>query len=473
MLRRMTLTTRVCAFFLGILALCFGVYSIIFYGIAAHHIRYEFDHELHSALSSLAAAVEVEETEAKWQPLEHAISLGPHQAVDNIAWLVLGDNNQIVEQSTNSISDLYETAKRLSASQPLPSHVFSLREPHNHRDYIYERLRAPKPERDDRQPDEFDELLIIVSRSTIPRNQVLYQLALLVTFVPLIVLAIVAMLARWVVQKALRPVHDMAYQAQSIQGGDFNQRLNLPPYNDELTNLGYAFNQLLDRQQLAFDQQRRFAGDAAHELRTPLTVLLGHIDVTLRRQRSTEEYTSNLQILRNQTIDLQRIVESLLFLARANNDAIPPQLEDISLHHWLTNYWQGRADTTRRSDLHLDNQIPASTMIRATSPLLSRIVDNLVSNAIKYTPPGSKITLTGRVENQSAVISVIDEGPGIPDTDLPHIFEPFFRSHTSNIPGTGLGLAIAQRITHVLGGTLTVANNTLKGSTFTLELPAK
>src|SRR5690606_23816941 len=129
----------------------------------------------------------------------------------------------------------------------------------------------------------------------------------------------------------LQPVLDMSQRARSMSGADFHSRLPVSETKDELADLAMSFNKVLDSQHRAYEQQRRFTDNAAHELRTPLTVLLGQIDVALRRTRSPEEYAKTVRVLRDQTAQLQTIVDSLLFLARAEDDAVLPDAEAISL----------------------------------------------------------------------------------------------------------------------------------------------
>jgi signal transduction histidine kinase len=326
----------------------------------------------------------------------------------------------------------------------------------------------------DRELDEFDALTVFVGRSTVPRDAILFRLTLLVTLLPLLAWTIAALLGRWIVRQALRPVSDMANQAQAITGTDFQSRLTHGDSGDELTELGSAFNRLLDRQQTAFEQQRRLAGDAAHELRTPITVLLGQIDVTLRRPRTEDEYQSNLELLRTQTQSLQEIVESLLFLSRNDADSASPPLRHLNLTEWINSQVATWSTNPRSADLQLDIRLDETMCVRATPALLGRVVDNLVSNAMKYGEAGMPVIVRATETVGQAVIPVIDSGPGIDAVDLPQLFEPFFRSREARrrgIAGTGLGLAIASRIATTLGGNVECESTPGTGSCFTLRLP--
>lgn len=469
----MSLTSRVSLYFLAALAVVLFAYSLTFYLVASSHVEAQFSGELQGVLNALVAAAEVEETEVKWQPLEHFITLNTRDEFGDVHWFVLGDDDLIVEQSRfNAESVSPVDLQKWIAVVDLSSGEF--REMRDGWVVAGKRLAAPHPDRTAHELDEFDELTVVAARMTGPRNAILIRLALLVTLLPLLAWGIAAILGRFIVRKALRPVADMASQTQAFSGTDFQSRLVYRDAGDELSEMGAAFNRLLERQQTAFEQQRRFTGDAAHELRTPLTALLGQIDVTLRRPRSETEYQSNLESLRGQTRRLQEIVEALLFLARSEEDTIAPTLKPMSLAQWLSEHAKTWTSWARVADLKVHVNIQDPIYVRATSALLDRIVDNLVSNALKYSRAGTPVTIEVVDDETHCILRVSDEGDGISAEDQPHLFTPFFRSSAARkkgIAGNGLGLAIAHRIAETLDGSLGVASEFGRGSRFELRLP--
>ncbi len=470
----MTLTTRVSAFFLAALAGALIIYSLVFYSVTSRQIHFQFDRELSGALHSLVAAAEVEETEVKWQPLEHSIAFGSLDEFGEAQWIVVGDQQLVVEASPTATPTFRSRAMELAAltvsSGTIRNSVLAS-EPTM---LMYQRLRAPRPVSLNRELDEFDEVLVVVGRATVKRDAMLGRLTLLVILLPLAAWLIAALLGRWLVRQALRPVSAMSHQARSIAGSDFQARLKIDDSGDELAELSSTFNRLLDRQQAAFDQQRRFAGDAAHELRSPLTVLMGEIDVTLRKPRTQAEYQQTLSVLRTHCRSLQEIVESLLFLARNEADATLPQLQPIDIHTWLDEQQHSWKHFPRVNDLNLENHVAAGTEAFATPSLLTQIISNLVANALKYSEPGTPVTISSETHGGGVFIHVIDRGCGIEADDRPHIFNPFFRSREARnlgIAGNGLGLAIAHRIARKLGGELSCESTPGQGSRFSLRLP--
>jgi signal transduction histidine kinase len=248
----------------------------------------------------------------------------------------------------------------------------------------------------------------------------------------------------------------------------------LPPVStgDELEELSQAFNALLGRVHETYERQRRFTAEASHQLRTPLTALLGHVEVALRRDRDADEYRRVLGTVHRQADRLRRVVESLLFLARADADAGLPDRERVDLGAWLPEFvctaWSGHP---RASDIRVD----ASPGWADVHPvLLGELTNVLVDNACKYSPPGTPIT--ARVELCEGVVelSVADAGVGIREEDVSRLFEPFVRSAEARergVEGLGLGLSVAKRIAEAHGGTLGVTSTVCGGSQFTLRLP--
>jgi signal transduction histidine kinase len=256
-------------------------------------------------------------------------------------------------------------------------------------------------------------------------------------------------------------------------GTDLDERLPIAQTADELEELGRAFNDLLGRVQEAFERQRRFTGDASHQLRTPLTAMLGQLEVALRRTRSADEYRAALAAARSQADHLRQLVEMLLYLARADAEARLPQLERTEWSAWLASHLERWSNHARRKDLRVEVPSPPR-WVRVQPALLGQLLDNLLDNACKYSEPGTPITVQLGGDATVATLAVEDAGSGIDPADLPHVFEPFYRSEEArrhSRAGLGLGLAVASRIAGALGGALAAESEPGKGSRFILSLP--
>ena len=275
-------------------------------------------------------------------------------------------------------------------------------------------------------------------------------------------------------RRALQPVTRMADAAHAIGGDEVEHRLPVPQTDDELEELGQSINALLDRLQESFERQRRFTGDASHQLRTPLTAILGQVELALRQDRDVEEYKRVLGVVQRKTKHLRQIVESLLFLARADNETPAPMLEQIDLVPWLSAHLRSWQETGRGCDLRLDFETELPMRVRVQPALLGELVNNLLDNAARYSEPGTPIRVSLTRDEASALLTVEDHGIGIAEDDIAHLFEPFYRSAAARrrgAPGLGLGLAVAERLARSFEATIKVSSQVGEGSRFALRLP--
>jgi signal transduction histidine kinase len=201
--------------------------------------------------------------------------------------------------------------------------------------------------------------------------------------------------------------------------------------------------------------------------------MLGQLDVALRRPREAEENRDTLTVVRGHVTQMRSIVESLLFLARANSDAALPGLGEVDLGAWLTAHLEGWRDHARARDLRVEIASNRPVMARVHAGLLSQLLDNLLDNAFKYSRPQSTVTVRLDRERSRIALSVSDQGVGIAPDELSRIFEPFFRApHTRHFSsGVGLGLAVARRIAESFGGSLDASSEPGHGSRFVVHLP--
>jgi heavy metal sensor kinase len=277
--------------------------------------------------------------------------------------------------------------------------------------------------------------------------------------------------------QALNPVDRLTRAAEEIEAGDLSKRVQVPPKMDELGRLAATFNRMIARLQAAFERQRQFTADASHELRTPLAVMRGDIEIALRRERTSEDYRSVLTSNLEEIIRLSRLVEDLLMLARADAGQAVLQREPMALEELCAQMMEYLAPLAEEKEQQLIYHAPATTplTVNADAQRLKQMLLNLLDNALKYTPPRGTITLALTTDNQDAVLTIADTGRGIPEEDLPHIFDRFFRHSRSTsdktVPGFGLGLSIVRWIVHSHGGKISAESVLDKGTKFTVRLP--
>jgi heavy metal sensor kinase len=280
-------------------------------------------------------------------------------------------------------------------------------------------------------------------------------------------------------RKSLAPVVSMAESARRI--GSENLDLQLPVANprDELGTLATAFNELLARLNAAFKQQRQFMADASHELRTPLSVMHTAAGVTLKQpHRDESEYREAIEMLNEQTRRLSRIVKDMFILARADAGRYPLTKATLYLDDLLEEV--ANAGSLLASDKNITVEVESSleASYYGDEDLLRQMILNLVDNAIKYTPSGTAIKLSLAQQHNDYLISVSDNGPGIPDEAKPRIFERFYRVDKARSRfvetdggGAGLGLAISRWIAEAHEGSLQLSSSDSSGTEFLIKLP--
>jgi two-component system, OmpR family, heavy metal sensor histidine kinase CusS len=294
--------------------------------------------------------------------------------------------------------------------------------------------------------------------------------------------AIVAVLLGLVLIRAgLRPLRKVASEAATVTVNRLQTRLDAKSAPRELQDLVTAVNGMLERIEDGFQRLSQFSADVAHDLRTPISNLLGQTQVTLSKPRTVEEYQSLLASNVEEFERLARMVENMLFLARADNAQVALRKVPLDIRAELlriAEYFEGMAEergvAIRINNDQEDAEMRARKVELVADPILfRRAVSNLVVNAIRYTPPDGTIDLYfARVENE-VIVSVRNPGPGIEREHLPHLFDRFYRTDPSrpdSALSAGLGLAIVQSIVHLHGGRVEVESD-LGETVFWLVLP--
>jgi len=276
-------------------------------------------------------------------------------------------------------------------------------------------------------------------------------------------------------RKALAPIDAMTSETQKISAEDLGARLSIKNREDELGRLGAVLNAMLGRLQGAFEQLRRFTADASHELRTPLTAIRSVGEVALQAPKNPAEYRDVIGSMLEEVDRLTRLVESLLVLSRADAGHVQLHRADSSLLSVAEEAASTLEVLAEEKRQKIDVEGSRDLVVSADRLILRQATVNLLDNAIKYSPAESSIVLrVYRGEGKTAILEVIDEGPGIPAEHQPYVFDRFYRvdkARTRDWGGAGLGLSIARWAVEAHGGQISLLHHNGKGTTFRVILP--
>jgi signal transduction histidine kinase len=288
-----------------------------------------------------------------------------------------------------------------------------------------------------------------------------------------------AFVAGRIVRHSLQPVNALAAASQRLAAGDLATRVTIPPSRDEVGLLARAFNDMAVQLDSAFSAQRAFVADASHELRTPLAALRGQVDVMRRALPEQPADADRLATsMRRELARLSRLVDDLLILARIDaggSAALSPRPVDVRGVAEDVCAQVGALPIAKGRDIQLEPGHPVR--ITADGERLHQVLLNLVANAVEHTPAGGTARVSVEPSAEGAHIVVRDTGAGIPDSDLPKIFERFYRvdaaRQRTDGGGAGLGLSIARAIVEAHGGTISAANCADGGARFVVDVPSQ
>jgi signal transduction histidine kinase len=273
----------------------------------------------------------------------------------------------------------------------------------------------------------------------------------------------------------------MAARASEIGASTLHERLPVTTPGDELGGLATVINDLLDRLEKSFAQQRRFMADASHELRTPAAILRTEADVTLSRAtRAEDEYRASLGVMQDASRRLTRIVDDLFLLARADAGHLVVRAENLFLEDVVLDAVRGIRPIADQRAVRVELHDMAEAPVHGDADLLGRLVLNLLDNAVKFSPAGAAVDVDLSRDDASGIVTVTDAGAGIPPDAQARIFERFYRVdaarsrvEASTTSGAGLGLAIARRIAEAHGGALQLVESQPGRTTFRATLPLR
>ena len=278
----------------------------------------------------------------------------------------------------------------------------------------------------------------------------------------------------WVIAgRVLAPIGRITSVARDIQATDLSRRIELPGPEDELKQLADTFDAMLARLDAAFAAQRQFVADASHELRNPLAIIRTNVDVALADpDATTDDLRQAITVVKRASDRMTLLVDDLLALASRQQPTL--EHEPVDLGAAVGEASEDFVVPAEARGIVLDRAIAEGVVVTGDREALKRVVANLLHNAVRLAPEGSRIRLATGSERGRAWISVTDEGPGIAPEDQAHVFDRFWRADRARARadgGTGLGLAIVRQIVEGHGGEVRLHSKVGVGSSFVVWLP--
>ncbi len=331
------------------------------------------------------------------------------------------------------------------------------------------------------RPLHYRNLRVIVGIPLSDVNDTMNRLLLVEILVSGAVLAALALLARWIVRRGLRPLDDMAEAAGEIAGGQLGRRVSPADDHTEVGRLGRALNSMLGEIEDAFSERaaseerlRRFLADASHELRTPLTSIRGYAELfDLGAKERPADLATSMRHIRHEADRMTVLVDDLLLLARLDRQR-PLDLTPADLVPVIRRATE--AAQVQASDHRLQLSVPDRLVIPCDADRVRQVLDNLLANALRHSPPGAPVEVTLVPAQTHVTLLVRDHGPGVSEEESTRIFEPFHRADFARARdegGAGLGLAIVAAIARAHGGAVGVRRPDGGGAEFWVILPVR
>ena len=304
-------------------------------------------------------------------------------------------------------------------------------------------------------------------------NKIYKRLEYLVILFTIIGVVITIIVSKIMSRRILKPINNVIKTAKSISTDDLSKRIEIPKEEDELQDLTLIINEMLDRLETSFENQKKFVSDASHELRTPLAIIKGYAEII--RKRGTTDidiFVESIDSIISETDNMRNLIQKLLFLAKGEITKINTKFVDIDANEMVHQIHSDTVVSTKTHKFHLE--MGEDYKIKGDETLLQQAIRALIENAAKYSEPNTNIYIKSFIKDGFGRISIRDEGVGISDEDAKRIFDRFYRvdlSRTKATGGTGLGLAIVKRIVEIHNGKIEVDSKMNEGTEISIVLP--
>ena len=295
--------------------------------------------------------------------------------------------------------------------------------------------------------------------------------ALLIIFPISIILTFIV--ARFIAAKSIKPVFNVIHTAQSITENNLSERIQLPKNKDELFQLSTTLNSLLDRLEFQIVKAKQFSADASHELRTPLAIIKGTLEILIRRERTVDQYNEKIDYTLKQVNRLDRLVEQFLLLSRVENNSLELKTSLFEIRSEVLKSIERFDVLLQEKQINVVSNEIQPYEIDNYQEFFEIIIDNILSNAIKYSNLKGEIIISSMINHNVYQLTIEDNGIGMNEEDLKFVKERFFRvknDSTMHISGSGLGLNIANQLAKMSAIHMMIESQQQKGTKIILTL---
>ncbi|MEZ4775954.1 MAG: ATP-binding protein [Bacteroidia bacterium] len=315
---------------------------------------------------------------------------------------------------------------------------------------------------------------LLVAMSLEDSQMVLLNLKRVLLIAFPVVLIILFLIARFIAGKSISPVTGIIHTASKITKENLSERIRTPKNEDELHTLVITINDLLDRIQQAVEREKQFTADASHELRTPLAVIKGNLEVLIRKPREPEAYIAKVQYVIEEIDRMNHLVDQLLLLARFESQKAALDYRSFDMTELLEQVLLRQQNTIHQNQLRINMVVNQRIEIFSDPYMMDIIMENLVSNAVKYAPSEGTVTIHLGKQTDGVGFTIHNTGESLSQEELTKIFERFYRSDSLRHPqikGAGLGLSIVRRMCDLLQIQITMESQKEKGTTVRIKIP--
>lgn len=423
-----------------------------------------------------------------------------------VSWALMRELDQVLLDDSRDIASLVEQTPA-GEDAPLAENLSRMAESHEHRGWYVKlfngageqfwatpgaRPANPVPTfDDDRKPLTFEGYRIVQQRIEPSTNGVAFirvgatlerieeDMARIDRWVLLAagaVLLVAPLCGYWLAARAAQTIGDIITTASRLRPSYLEERLSIRGTGDELDLLAETINSLLDRIAAYLNVKRDFLANAAHELRTPLAAIRSSVEVALNGERSPEEYEDLMVDVIEECSALEALVNQLLLLSETEAELPATKFERVELSELVRKAIDMFSGVAEARGVKFRAGRADQASVGGHRGHLRQLLNNLLDNAVKYTPAGGEVTVELTVEESFAKLQIHDTGAGISAEEQQHIFQRFFRAESARtrspgIGGTGLGLSICQSVVHNHGGEISCQSMVDQGTTFTVTLP--